>query len=79
MTSGDKPKLNTPRRDDDIATPHVLNLDQYSMTALPPADRRQIGNMEPNALSTYNVCLDFEREAAAKTDINTTRARVLGY
>jgi len=46
------------------------------MTALPPADPRQIGNLEPNALSAYNVCLDFERDA--KIDNDAIRARVLG-
>jgi hypothetical protein len=49
------------------------------MTALPPAGSEQVGNLEPNALSTYNVCLDFECAAAAKTDIDAIRARVLGY
>jgi hypothetical protein len=50
------------------------------MTALPPASSEKVGNLEPNALSAYNVCLDFERAAAAKTDIDATRhARVLGY
>jgi hypothetical protein len=49
------------------------------MTALPPASSKQVGNLEPNALSAYNVCLDFECAAAAKTDIDTIRARVLGY
>jgi len=49
------------------------------MTALPPAGSEKVGNLEPNALSAYNVCLDFERAAASKTDIDTLRARVLGY
>jgi hypothetical protein len=47
------------------------------MTALPPAGSEKVGNLEPNALSAYNICLDFER--ATKTDIDTIRARVLGY
>ncbi|SRR5216683_2835063 len=47
------------------------------MTALPPADPRQISNLEPNALRAYRVCLDFERDA--KTDNDAIRARVLGY
>ena len=59
--------------------PHFLNLDRYSMTALPPAGSEQVGNLEPNALSAYNFCLDFECAAAAKTDIDAIRARVLGY
>ncbi len=33
--------------------------------------------MEPNALSAYNVCLDFERDT--KIDDDAIRARVLGY
>jgi hypothetical protein len=49
------------------------------MTALPPAGSEQVGNLEPNALSAYNVCLDFECAAAAKTDIDAICARVLGY
>jgi hypothetical protein len=49
------------------------------MTALPPAGSEQVGNLEPNALSAYNFCLDFECAAAAKTDIDAIRARVLGY
>ena len=50
------------------------------MTALPPAGSEKVGNLEPNALSAYNICLDFERDAAAKTDIDAIRrARVLGY
>ena len=57
--------------------PHFLNLDRYSMTALPPADYMQIGNMEPDTLSAYNVCLDFERDT--KIDNDAIRARVLGY
>ncbi len=48
------------------------------MTALPPANPRQIGDLEPNALGAYNVYLDFERDA--KTDDDTwIRARLLGY
>jgi hypothetical protein len=45
------------------------------MTALPPAN--SISNWEPNTLSAYNACLDFERNA--ETDIETMRARILGY
>jgi len=58
------------------------------MTALPPAGSEQISNLDPNALSAYNVCLDVERAAetarmaslsVSGTDSDTIRARVLGY
>jgi len=39
------------------------------MTVLPPANPRQIGDLESDALGAYNVCLDFERDA--KTDDDT--------
>ena len=51
------------------------------MTALPPASSEQVGKLrlKPDALSAYNVCLDFEREAAKTDPIRRIRARVLGY
>ncbi|KZT08965.1 uncharacterized protein LAESUDRAFT_723269 [Laetiporus sulphureus 93-53] len=48
------------------------------MTALPPAaEATQISDLEPNALSAYNVCLAFEHDA--KTEKDVVRARLLGY
>jgi hypothetical protein len=49
----------------------------FTMSALPPIKDLESLGLRPNAISAYNVCIDFESWAA--TDQSRICARVLGY